>query len=167
MNELKIDSLVRAEKARKKRTGGNRDQNFLTSASLKEQFNYINSQLTTTLLYVTLFLLLVSFGFICLYVAGLRYNGEDWALKKTIAFILILFSALFVLAAFTWCFTNDVIPLFGVSGNVALGPDCSADLTCINIPFSTLLLIIITGIFIGFLLFRYFITPLLKGKDVP
>ncbi|OQP68272.1 glycoside hydrolase family 18 protein [Niastella populi] len=155
LSELKIDSLIRAKNGR------------VAPTSLKEQFNYINSRLTTTLLYITVGLLLVSLGFIFIYVAGLRYNGEDWQYKKTVAFILILFSALFVFSGFTWCFTNDLIPLFGVSGSFALGADCRTDPNCINIPFSTLLLIIISGIVIGFILFRYFITPLLKRKDVP
>ncbi len=158
--ELKIDSLVRAENI-------TRGHNSQAAASLKEQFNYINRKLTISLLYITLFLLLVSLGLICLYVAGLRYNGDDWPIKKTVAFILILSSALFVLSAFTWCFTSDIIPLFGVSGKVAQVPQCMPDPDCINISFSTLLLIITTGIFIGFILFRYFITPLLKVKDVP
>lgn len=167
MSELRIDSLVRAERAGKQRIGSSRDQNSLPSVSLKEKFNYINSRLTKTLKYVTLFLLLASLVFIFIYIGGLRYNGEDWGLKKMVAFILILSSALFVFSAFTWCFTNDLIPLFGVTSDAVPDSDCGADPSCINIPFSTLLLIIITGIFIGFLLFRYFITPLLKRKDVP
>jgi spore germination protein YaaH len=166
MKELKIDSLVKAAKAGKKRTDSNHDPKHLYTASLKEQFNYINQQLTSSLLCVTLFLLALSLGLIFLYIAGLRYSGEDWRFKKVVASVLILSSALFVLFAFTWCFTNDLIPLFGVS-NLALDADCSADPTCINIPFSTLLFIIVVGILVGFLLFRYFITPLLKRKDVP
>ena len=167
MSELKIDSLVRAEKAGKNLANDNQNRNSFSTAFLKMKFNYINAQLTKTLLYITLFLLLISFGFICVYVAGLRYNGENWQYKKIIAFILILFCALFVLSAFTWCFTNDLIPLFGVSGGISLASGCNTDPTCINIPFSTLLLIIIAGVFIGFLLFRFFITPLLKKEDVP
>jgi hypothetical protein len=158
MRELKIDSLIKARKRMK----------AADAVSLKDKFDFVNKQLTTYLKFTALFFLLVSAGFICFYIAGLRYNGDNWHLKKIVAFILILSSTLFVFAAFAWCFTSDRIPLFGVSRNsVPGGGECTTDPYCINIPFSTLLLIIIAGVFIGFLLFRYFISPLLKEQDIP
>lgn len=189
LQELRIDSLLIAENKERPL-----DKKF------RSKFEYVNHQLTNSLLMLTLFFLLVTLVFGGIHLYKIRSESEEWKWKKKSEIVLIGLCVLLVLSAFTYLFSNDTIPIFGatpkaadaqavtVSRDVSLlmGPDkpvtdsvtviaensadyCHIDPTdgCINMPFPTLMGIIIVGMLIGILITRYLIMPLLRRNDIP
>lgn len=164
LRDLRVYTLVKEEKAENAKTlGKNRN---ISQVTFKDVFNYINTEFNTFLKYVSLIFLIISLGGIVFYISGLRYYGNNWRYQKLAAGILVVLIAIFVLFGFTYCFTSDLIPIFGTSLSANL-PDCAPDPKCINIPFNTLLLVIVLSVVLGFLIFNYLITPLIKRNDLP
>ncbi len=166
LKDLKIYALIKIQKSKVKRA---RRNNSVKSDDVRvnDVFNYMNQELNTVLKYTSLLFLFFAFCFIAFYIWGIRFYGGDWPYRKVVAGTLVVIISLFVLFGFTFCFTSDLIPLFGVSALSSNSLDCVTDPKCINIPFNTLLLIIFISILLGFLIFRYLITPLIKRDDLP
>lgn len=186
LQELQIDSVIVAE---------NRGRPF--DKKFRSKFEFVNYQLTRCLGLLTLFLLVVALIGGGIYLYKIRSESEEWKWKKKAEIALIGLCVLLVLSAFTYLFTNDTIPIFGAtpkSGSTVFSKQVSALMAadphamdtvnvvsdsneeycktdpeddCINMPFPTLMIIIIVGMVIGVLITRYLIMPLLRRNDIP
>lgn len=167
LKELEFDSLILKDRLQ----GSDSLKSPLYAArirvTVKDEFNYANEELNRLLKYISLFFLILSCGFIGVYIYGIRYFENDWQYKKPIAGILVVLFSFSVLSLFTYLFTSDLIPLFGVSDSSFNAPGCSVDPNCINIPFTTLLLVVFLGMIMGLAIYRYLVGPLLKRNHVP
>lgn len=167
LSELKVYSLVKEEKQENAKTLGTYQGTKTNNVTFKEVFNYVNAELNTFLKYVTLIFFMISLAVTIYFIWGIRYYAGDWKYKKLVAGILFGLISLFVLFGSTFCFTSDLIPIFGVSAATADSPGCVTDPECVNMPFNTLFIIIVISVAIGFLIFNYLITPLIKKDDLP
>ena len=167
LNELKVYSLVKEEKEENAKTPGNYKGTTTNRITFKEVFNYVNAELNTFLKYITLVFLIISAAVTAYFIWGIKFYGGEWRYKKLVAGILFGLISLFVLFGSTFCFTSDLIPIFGVSAAAASSSGCVTDPDCINMPYNTLLIIIVISVAIGFLIFNYLITPLIKRDDLP
>jgi hypothetical protein len=186
LQELQIDSVIVAE---------NRSRPF--DKKFRSKFEFVNYQLTRCLGLLTLFLLVITLIGGGIYLYKIKSESEEWKWKKKAEIALIGLCVLFVLSAFTYLFTNDTIPIFGAtpkSGSAVFSKQVSALMAadphamdtvnvvsdsneeycqtdpeddCINMPFPTLMIIIIVGMLIGVLITRYLIMPLLRRNDIP
>ncbi|WP_316815102.1 glycosyl hydrolase family 18 protein [Pedobacter nyackensis] len=166
LRELEVYALVREEKL-ENATILDKDNGNYHKITFKEVFNYVNHELNTFLKYLTVIVFIISTGITIYYIWGVKYYTADWRYKKIVAGILFVFFSLSVLFGFTYCFTSDLIPMFGVSAASANKAGCVVDPDCVNIPLNTLLLIIAMSVLLGFLIFNYLITPLIKKDDLP
>ncbi|QNK63916.1 glycoside hydrolase family 18 protein [Pedobacter sp. PAMC26386] len=167
LSEMKVYSLVKEEKEENVKISGNDKGVKTNSVTFKEVFNYVNAELNAFLKYITLIFLIISAVVTAYFIWGIKYYAGEWQHKKLVAGILFGLISLFVLFGSTFCFTSDLIPIFGVSAATARSPGCVTDPDCINMPFNTLLIIIVISVAIGFLIFNYLITPLIKKDDLP
>jgi hypothetical protein len=169
LRSLKTDSLIVAKKAKVSLLGIIEQQHNVWAKKRSkevEEFDYWNDELNNVLLYTSLIFLLMTLIASTIYYMQVKNNGDDWRWKKLNAAILIVLINFLILSSFTYFFTNDAIPLFGVS-NTTQASCGSYDVNCINMPLPTLMLLILIGIGIGFLIFRYLITPLIRSNDIP
>lgn len=167
INDLQIYTLVREEKVMNAKGLAEAENVKSQGISYREVFNFVNKEFNTFLKYLSLIFLAISLIGIILYIWGLRYYGSAWHYQKLSAGILFTIISLLVLFGFTFFFTSDQFAIFGTSPVAASSPDCVIDLKCINIPFNTLLAVIVVSILFGFLIFHYLITPLIKRDDQP
>jgi spore germination protein YaaH len=153
--------------------------------TFRSSFEYINYQLTHTLVIMTVVILLILLILGGIYIYKVRNLGDIWSWKKRMGKILIGVAILFILSLFTLLFSSNVVPFFGstTSGNAGYSEEyakaaglpiseasyCLPDpvSNCINMPLYTLLGIIIAGLFIGYLLTRYLVLPLIKRDVIP
>ncbi|MGY0035719.1 glycosyl hydrolase family 18 protein [Pedobacter sp. NJ-S-72] len=165
LSEINVYSLVKEEKQENAKIPGN--YGVINNVTFKEVFNYVNKELNTFLKYVTLVFFMISAAVTAYFIWGIKYYAGEWKHKKLVAGILFGLISLFVLFGSTFCFTSDLIPIFGVSAAAASSSGCVTDPDCINMPYNTLLIIIVISVAIGFLIFNYLITPLIKKDDLP
>jgi len=181
MTDLKVDSLMKSEN---EKLMANHEDTF------RSKFEYVNEQLTTLLLRITIIVFILLLGLGIFYFIKIKNKGDTWKWKKIVGRLLVGVSLFFILFFFTWMFSSNVIPFFGasVSANSGYSKDyaafanstavtdkilntdyCRADKTsdCINMPLQTLLGIVIIGLLIGYLITRYLLMPLLKRQDIP
>lgn len=85
----------------------------------------------------------------------IKEKGERWKWKKTLIRILIVCVNLFIITIFMWLYIDNRFPWFGA------GDDC------IDMPFTVLLLVIITGILLGTLIMRFLIFPAIQHDEKP
>lgn len=88
-------------------------------------------------------------------VSCVRKYGDGWKWKKIVITVLIVEVHILVITIFMWLYLADEVPWFGAGKN------------CIDMPFSKLLLIILSGIALGTLVMRFLIFPAIKKDDKP
>lgn len=104
-------------------------------------------------------LFLISFIAVCyVYLNKLRKLGKKWKYKKITGTILIILAILVIFFAFMYLFLSSTIPGFGTN---------DGESECYNMPFGTLILIIVSGIVAGIIIMRYLIFPLIKKDNIP
>lgn len=167
LGDLKIYEFVNAEKKEIDTRSGIKSLLASQNITVKDVFNHVNKEFNTFLKYGVLIFLFISMVFIVVYIFGIKYYGGEWKYKKMMAGILCGIIAVFLLLLSTYCFTSDLIPLFGVSNPSFNGDGCAVDPTCVNVPYNTLLLLIFISVLVGFAVFRYLIIPLISKDDVP
>ncbi|GAA0553695.1 glycosyl hydrolase family 18 protein [Chitinophaga japonensis] len=92
-----------------------------------------------------------------LYVAGIRYKGDGWKLKKKVLILLIAQLNLLVITSAMAIFLNKELPWLGITS----GANCNA------MPLNTLLGILAIGFAVGLVATRFLLLPLLKRNEVP
>jgi hypothetical protein len=98
---------------------------------------------------------LISVLLTVLLILKIKENGERWEWKKTLFRVLIVCFNLFIITIFMWLYIDNSIPWFGA------GEDC------VDMPFTALLLIIVTGIVLGSLIMRFLIFPAIQHDEKP
>ncbi|WP_096510877.1 hypothetical protein [Filimonas lacunae] len=179
VHDLGLDTVVRGYN---KQQLQRRDRPADLRRVLVTEFEYLSNELTRFLLCASLIMLLGCIIFGVVYVYNLKNKGDDWSYKKPVARILMAFTILLTLFAFSYVFVNDQLPFFGVGNTVKIHWEtigiksgsyfkkslkCMPDPDCVNISLYTLLGIITLGGIVGILTARFLILPLLKQNDVP
>lgn len=171
IKDLRIDSLVNAKNIKAPSTdstaGAAQQKIFVTP------FTYLTQEMNILFLCTTLFFLLLTAACAYLYVHSMQERGDRWRYKKVTGWILTFLFIFFVWSFFDYLFTTSWIPYFGVSGSwqnsaeANFSDPCQPEPDCVNMPVNTLLEIILAAAFIGFILTRYLLLPLLKKEETP
>ena len=163
--DLKIDSMIYMSRSERLL---HREQTAADAKpAVKEIFNYVNHELNLLILFLSLFFLLVALATGFYYLYQIRQNGYAWKWRRGVALMLAGTTVVFILLVFTLCFTNDLIPIFGVSGDSSASSSCEIAAQCINMPYSTLMFIIALSMVLGILLSKYLVSSILKQRNVP
>lgn len=110
---------------------------------------------TLLLTLFNIFLGLLSVAVTVTLILKIKEKGEKWKWKKALIRVLIVCVNLFIITIFMWLYIDNTFPWFGA------GEDC------IDMPFTVLLLVIVTGILLGTLIMRFLIFPAIQHDEKP
>ncbi|WP_171972505.1 glycosyl hydrolase family 18 protein [Mucilaginibacter polytrichastri] len=109
------------------------------------------------IMYFNIFWVILTLATAVILIYCLKNSGDTWQWKKPVIITLICEVNILVITIFMWLYLADSIPWFGAgSGN-----------NCIDMPFSKLLIIIVSGILLGTAVMRFLIFPAIKKDDTP
>lgn len=104
---------------------------------------------------INLILGLSSIIIIIVLIYQIKDKGEKWKWKKLLIKILIVLINLFIITIFMWLYIDHTFPWFGAGEN------------CIPVSFVRLLIVIFSSIFIGSIIMRLLIFPVIKQDEKP
>ena len=104
---------------------------------------------------INLILGLSSIIIIIVLIYQIKDKGEKWKWKKLLIKILIVLINLFIITIFMWLYIDRRFPWFGSGEN------------CIPVSFVRLLIVIFISIFIGSVIMRLLIFPVIKQDEKP
>jgi hypothetical protein len=104
---------------------------------------------------INLILGLSSIMIIFVLIYQIKDKGEKWKWKKLLIKILIVLINLFIITIFMWLYIDHRFPWFGAGEN------------CIPVSFVRLLMVVFTSIFIGSVIMRLLIFPVIKQDEKP
>ncbi|HMC99151.1 MAG TPA: glycosyl hydrolase family 18 protein, partial [Ferruginibacter sp.] len=151
----------------------------------RSDFEYVSMELTHFLLVMTITIAIILIALIALYLYQLNRKAELWKWKKQVQYLTIGVSVLLILTFFALLFSTDLVPFFGASSSThgpvakeytsekalkiaeAMHSDyCIVDPAseCVNMPLTTLLMIVSVVLVIGFLITKYLIFPMMKKE---
>jgi spore germination protein YaaH len=155
----------------------------------RSHFEYVKYLLENLLKWTTLVIFLLLLIMAAFYIIKTKNQGDTWAWKKKVGWICVVLCVLTVINLFSYLFCSDKMPFFGTAPSNSLGFSkdvltqlgakddasdvedtyCNADpsQTCFDMPLPVLLLVILVGLFIGYLITRLLIVPIIKRRDIP